>query len=55
MAAKATNYDPCIFHFTRPNLDKFTLKATLERSGTAVASGSSVIAGRDFLIVAVGD
>lgn len=56
-AADDVVYDEnyCRFHFTRPNLDRFTPVVTLTRSGRVGATGSVDIVGRDFLVVAVGD
>jgi LPXTG-motif cell wall-anchored protein len=57
VAPTALTHDPgsCTFHFTRPNLDKFTISAALTRSGLVGATSTTDIAGRDFFIVAVGD
>jgi PKD repeat protein len=45
----------CVFHFTRTNLDPFTLTAARIVDGRTTSSGSTRIQGRDFFIVAAGD
>ncbi|MCU1396842.1 MAG: hypothetical protein JWM34_5270, partial [Ilumatobacteraceae bacterium] len=46
---------PCAWEFDRPDLKPFTLEAAKVQAGVVVATGDTTVAGRDFLVVSIGD